>query len=227
MTRKFNPSKLILIILIPILILLISFQMNAFDTNYYHKQFEKNNVYNEFTINKTQLHQVNVELLDYLQVGQGEVNITYPKTIKPFFNQKETQHLVEVKEIIQGLSILFYFFLTIFIILTFILYFKNNNNFTKNMIIILISGNVLNIISTLLLSWTMFTNFSKFFINFHLALFESDTWLLNPLTDNLIKMFPKQFFYDIGFRIVSDSVIYSIVLILILYYIYRKSKSIK
>jgi len=198
--------------------------MNAFDEDYYHEQFEKNNIYQGFELNKTQLHQINHELLDYLKHGQGEINITSPKenSMEGFFNEKEIQHLIEVRQLIQTTLILFYFFITIFILLCLILYFRNRKNFTKNTIIILMSGCVLNIIFILIITTMILTNFSNFFTNFHLAVFESNTWLLNPATDNLIKMFPQQFFYSITKNIFYDSIIISIILFLILFYIYTR-----
>ncbi len=229
MKKRFNPSKLALIILIPILVLFISFLMNAFDEPYYHQQFEKNNVYKQFAINSTELDQVNTELLDYLKHGKGEVNITVAQkitakktSIVQFFNKKETIHLTEVRELIQGTLVFFYFFLTIFILLTFFVYFKNKKKFTRNMVLTLIIGNIFNIILTLIISTAIFLNFSNFFTKFHLTLFKTDTWLLNPLTDNLIKMFPQQFFYNIGVKILSDSVIFSVIFSLVLIYAYVK-----
>ena len=227
MRKRFNPSKLVLILIIPILILSISFHINSFDEDYYHEQFEKNSIYQQFDITEQELHQINHELLDYLRHGHGEINLTNPQTTQKFYNQKETTHLIEVRELIQDSLILFYFFLTIFIFLCLIIYLRNKKQFTKNLLIILTTGNMLNIIFTLILSALMFTNFSKFFTNFHLALFKTDTWLLNPMTDNLIKMFPQQFFYDIGLKIISNSIIISVVLVLISLYTYRIMKNVE
>ncbi len=39
-------------------------------------------------------------------------------------------------------------------------------------------------------------NFDWFFLWFHLVSFTNDLWILDPLRDNLIRMFPEGFFVD-------------------------------
>ena len=48
------------------------------------------------------------------------------------------------------------------------------------------------------------TDFSDLFIQFHLLSFSNDLWLLDPRTDNLIRLFPQEFFLDAAMRIVSS-----------------------
>lgn len=235
MKRRFNPSKLVLILIVPILILSISLHLVAFDESYYHNQFEKLAIYGRFNIPKQQLNDVNHALLNYLRHGQGDINISI-NTIninssenasidEKFFNERETTHLVEVRELIQTSLIILYFCLTVFILLMLIIYFRKKEQFIRNMMTIMISGSALNIIAMLSLGTMLLTDFSGFFTKFHLALFESDTWLLNPQTDNLIRMFPEQFFYDIGIRIAVNSLIISIVIIFVCIYVKKIMKN--
>ena len=49
------------------------------------------------------------------------------------------------------------------------------------------------------------------FLKFHEISFNNNLWLLNPETDNLIKLFPLEFFYDFVLKIVLYSVIASII----------------
>ncbi len=203
--------------MIPLVLLLTSYKMNAFDEDYYHEQFENNNIYDGFNMNKTELHEINHILLDYLQGNKHKLNTSSVNT--DFFNEKEQTHLSEVKMLIKGISSIFYFLLIVFILLFFIVYMRNKKKFWKNVIVILISGGILNILLILLLGGFVFVNFSGFFLKFHLTAFESDTWLLNPATDNLIKMFPEKFFFELGLKIVLNSLFFSIIMILILFYI--------
>src|SRR5581483_1488142 len=46
------------------------------------------------------------------------------------------------------------------------------------------------------------TDFSELFIQFHLLSFSNDLWLLDPRTDNLIRLFPQEYFLDAALRIV-------------------------
>jgi integral membrane protein (TIGR01906 family) len=51
------------------------------------------------------------------------------------------------------------------------------------------------------------TDFSDLFIEFHLLSFSNDLWLLDPRTDNLIRLFPQEFFLDAAMRIVVFTVV--------------------
>ena len=57
-------------------------------------------------------------------------------------------------------------------------------------------------------------NFDNLFFNFHILVFDNLYWLLNPETDNLIVLFPAQFFYDAVINIIIYSAIISILIII-------------
>ena len=45
------------------------------------------------------------------------------------------------------------------------------------------------------------SDFSKYFVVFHLIFFDNDLWILNPATDMLINIVPEPFFMDTALRI--------------------------
>ena len=56
------------------------------------------------------------------------------------------------------------------------------------------------------------TDFSELFVQFHLLSFSNDLWLLDPRTDNLIRLFPQEFFLDSAMRIVLFTVFQALLL---------------
>lgn len=193
--------KKLLVITIPIFILLLSFRLVAFDTGFYKKEFAKYNVYE--TLNKEEVDKNIPNLIGYLNDGS---------TLNGFFNERETLHLTDVRNIIQKVLLIFNVSLALVILSVFYLaYLKEYRNIGKG----LLYGSLLTmaILAIFLLSSVL--NFNALFTRFHLAFFENDLWLLDPNKDNLIVMFPTGFFIDITNRIIIHSFLLSAVVMLI------------
>ena len=98
--------------------------------------------------------------------------------------------------------------------------YNSNKEYTKHFTKILKYGGVLTIalIGFILLSLKF--NFYSTFAIFH-KLLSFGQWQF-PYTSNMIKMFPGEFFYDIGIRIFLWSIVSAVVLVVISYVINRK-----
>ena len=199
------------IILIPIIILLLNFRLYVFNTDYYHKEFARHGVYKMF--NNGELENSLDDLFDYFK-GKGELN-------KEFFNSKEILHLKDVKNLIKKTIKLFYISIVLLIIIFILL--KDKNLIIKSSLY----GSASTIIIILFLFLVSSTNFSWYFLNFHYLVFSNNYWQLNPETDRLILMFPEEFFYDITTKIFFNSLIISLVIMLILYTLKNKFKKSK
>jgi integral membrane protein (TIGR01906 family) len=53
----------------------------------------------------------------------------------------------------------------------------------------------------LLLGILAAVDFERYFTYFHLISFSNDLWLLDPATENLIRLFPEPFFADVALRV--------------------------
>ncbi|MDD5254012.1 MAG: TIGR01906 family membrane protein [Candidatus Nanoarchaeia archaeon] len=192
--------KLAFVLLVFVFVFLLAFQFEIFNLKFYEKEFIKNNVYDKFGKEQT-LEQTN-NLIDYF-------NGKYKVLGGDFFNDKEKVHLEDVKFLINLATSLFYLsFLAIVLYVIFL--FKTDQ---KEKLRASISAASFLIIFVVLL--LIFSNFSALFLDFHKILFTNDLWLLNPLEDNLIVMFPAGFFYDIFLEIILDALIITLTLILI------------
>lgn len=78
----------------------------------------------------------------------------------------------------------------------------------------------------LMLSFWASIDFTNFWISFHELFFTNDLWLLNPMTDLMIQMFPETFFFDMVIQII---VVFfaTFSILLILSFLVRKNKIFK
>ena len=206
--REKTKYNILITALIPLLILLLSFRLLVFDTNFYEKEFDKNNVYEFF--NKETVNRELNSLFNYF-INNKELTTN-------FFNQKEKIHLEDVKILING-AINLLIILSFLFFMALIYYYRNKklHGFLNS----LMFGGLLTLIYLIIILFLVLFNFKGLFLNFHLIMFDNDYWMLNPETDNLIVLFPTQFFYDAIIRIMIYSVIISLVFIGFSYYIRR------
>lgn len=142
-----------------------------------------------------------------------------------FFNEKEISHMQDVKSIFRVLQITLGFALTLIAVLMFInrkYKFIISENIAK---ISLISLCFPLLLATLSFLVSLF-DFSNAFLMFHEISFSNDNWLLDPRTDNLIKMLPEKYFQDMLTNIIYVYICIGISpqLFLLLFVKFRKEK---
>ena len=190
----------------------------AFDHDLYMSEFEKHNVYCDFG-GRYDIDNESALLIDYIRSGEGGLD-------SEFYNQKEKDHMVEVRQLFRTSGILLdiavivsIFSLALLIIivknLTANMSKKRQMAWVKNVFsnLLISIGAVVDIIAVLFILLSL--TFSTSFFRFHQLLFSTDTWMLNPATDNLIRMFPEAFFFDIFARIILFSLISGTILLAI------------
>ena len=186
-------KKTLLIITIIFFVFLVNLRVYIYDVNFYEHEFKKLNVYKEIP---KEIALENTNKLISLFKENKELDTD-------FFNEKERTHLNDVKSLINQAMYLLY--ISIFLLI--ILLILNLKNLSR---IFLVSG--LLIIFFILIS--LFINFDYFFILFHKISFRNDLWLLNPETDNLIKLFSIGFFKDFLIRIGINSFVFALFLVM-------------
>jgi integral membrane protein (TIGR01906 family) len=214
--ERFGIYITILIILLAIstasMIYLSNINAVAFDQELYEKEYVKYNIRERFdpSVNLTN---ETAFLLSYLESGSGEIQTE-------FFNQREKTHLVEVRDLFKLVSMIIDIMVVISIISFVLLVYlirhthihltdKEAREYYKKALsgFLIWTGGIVDGIAALFA--VMATMFSGFFIKFHLLFFKTDTWMLNPATDNLIRMYPEAFFFDLFVRIVLMSVVFA------------------
>jgi len=195
--------SILLITSLLILVYTTSFNLNAFNENFYKKEFKKYDIYSKFP--GKDIESINSEILLYLKGKKEGYNTE-------LFSQKEITHFADVKNIMQKISVFYYTSLISLILLITALYLFDRKKFLKNLSkVLFLSGlSVLIITPTLLAMITI--NFDRFFEVFHYTTFPQGGWLFSS-SDNIIKLYPLEFFYDIAKNILKSILFYGNILI--------------
>lgn len=191
--------KILLSLLIPIFLILIFSMSIGFSKNYYLYEFNKIKPEQQLNLNPKFIRYSAQILSDYLSRKIDTLEIP---GFKNFFNEKELEHMKDVKNIFR-----FIIYLTIInAILIFMILKKQDlpNIFLYSFIPIIV-----------FLIFYLLIPFDKLFTNFHLVLFKNDLWLLNPESDRLIVLLPEEFFIRASQKILFFSSISLIFLYLI------------
>lgn len=177
----------------------------SFNENYFDKMYTKLNIAQTVKVDEKTLMDVNQVLLDY--ITGAEESLDYSVVIEnqeqEFFNQKEKDHMVDVKVLysnavkVRNISL---FVSIIGIVVLIITRDYKNNLLVKEVLgkVLLSYGLIIGTITIVAL-----IDFDFFWTTFHELVFTNDLWLLNPATDRLIMMVPLEFFTGLVYRILT------------------------
>ena len=196
----------------------------AFNDSFYVHEYEINHVKEVIGISSDDLNKATEVLLDYIKddIDNLDVEVVINGQQKQMYNQREIDHMVDVKALYLSVRNISYgAFALVVIIGAYILFDKNHNKWSKlyqDSKIVLMS--FLGLIAGL--SVLAITDFTKFWHGFHKIFFTNDLWLLDPRTDNLINMVPAKFFFDLIFAMVGLFVTILVLYIIVVYFMQRK-----
>ncbi|MBW2971558.1 DUF1461 domain-containing protein [Candidatus Woesearchaeota archaeon] len=190
----------------------------SFDQELYEREYQKYDIRSRFPP-ETNLTGETAVLLDYLEHGTGTIE-------SDFFNEKEKTHLVEVRALFRLVTQMLTISVWVSILSMFLLILSvkrysahlprhESPEYYKKVISGMLIGIGSAVDAIALGFFAMAFTFSVAFYKFHELFFKTDTWLLNPATDNLIRMFPEPFFYDLFIRIILMSVVFATVMLVI------------
>lgn len=205
------------------MIYLSNMEAVAFDAGLYSDKFSEYGIYSRFN-SSVDIDGEAEFLIGYLQEGSGADGSG--EIDSDLYNAKEKTHLVEVKDLFAvfhtllniavALSVLAMFLLLVFV-KKYLVQMKPeyHQEYLKQTLsrILILTGYIVDGIAALF--GLMVAFFSGAFYYFHILFFRTDTWMLDPRVDNLIRMFPEQFFFDLFLRIVLMSVLFGTVMIAI------------
>jgi integral membrane protein (TIGR01906 family) len=130
------------------------------------------------------------EKLVSIQVMQGNREIS-------LFNEKETQHLRDVKSVflfvdhVQEIALVY---IMAYVVGVFV---WARERPLRRLAIHALSGGLLTMGIIVSLGLVALSGFDQAFEQFHHIAFSNNLWLLDPATDHLIQMFPEGFWFDV------------------------------
>jgi len=210
-------SKILMIALVPILIFLIVLNFAGFDPSFYQEKSSEYDVQNKVP----EAVSLNEKVFNFIM---GKSN-----KLPAEFNEREKQHLWDVKNIVRISTIALYAFIALFALLliasAFIL--KINNRIINFMGKVLIFGGFLTVALSAALLFFINSDFAQTFESFHKLLFDKGTYVFDPAKEMIVRLYPEQFFLDIGIRVSKWIIISSAIIILLGAFLMLKSKSKK
>jgi len=209
-------SKILLVLIFPVLIFLAVFNLAGFDENYFIQKFS------QYGIKDASLISMHEKILNFVRGSGSEL----PTEL----NEREKQHLIDVRKAVNYSAILLYALIALFIVLLVISAFtlKVNNYITNFVGKVLVFGGFLTIILAGTLFLMLYFDFSTAFENFHLMLFKQGTYTFDPAREMLVRLYPEQLFMDIGIRISKGVFFASVIFILIgIFLVFRPDKKRK
>ena len=173
----------IIVVSLPLLILLGTARQVAFDEDFYRE--------NMGIDDESAMHDV----MDYL--SNDKVNL------ESDFNQKEMEHMKDVK-LVMNILWAVYFILLIITVIIMLIFVSRYKDFDKIFGNYLLYGGIATFGFLILLGLFALISFDLFFDSFHKLFFASGTWTFS-MDDLLIRMFPYSFFQSAVKRIFTLS----------------------
>lgn len=219
--------------------LMLVFLITAIETTvywtpgYFETEYTKYQVLNylpEMTMED--LLVVTDEMMAYLRGNRADLHVftTLGGEYREFFNAREIAHMEDVRDLFigglnlrrLGLGITFAYAILLGI-------WCKNNSERKNLLKSMVPGSLCVgtgafFAAALTIIAIFASDFSKYFVVFHLIFFDNDLWILNPATDLLINIVPEPFFMDTAFRIAATFAIYVIVFFVICFLLWKRSR---
>ena len=182
--------------------LCISLEIITFSDWVYEYNWTRNQISQNTGIKIDQLNQVSDQIKDYFRDDQVklEVLLQQPgKEVLNLFNQKEIDHMVDVKNLIKT-TILFERTGLILLIIFFVFYLFREGyiSFYENLKRIMLVSFLIWSILLFLIVFGMIVDFNYTFTLFHKIMFTNDLWILDPNSDFLIMIYPQRFFLEIN-----------------------------
>ena len=195
--------KFIAIIILPFTLFLLVIFFLAFNLNFYRSQYPLSNSPEQIDENLAALQAQDV--YSYLNYNQNQLTFTY--------TEKERLHLADIKNIIFLFKVIT-LVLTVLTIVSWILIYLTSglDRLIKN----IFWSNIFSLALYLALIISMMLYFDQLFLLFHQLMFRNNYWQLDPATENLINVFPPQFFAGLLAKIMQSVLAVNVIIMIIL-----------
>lgn len=215
-TRRVRLAMLVGSVIVAVCVpgMIISSSVNAliFDAGYYASRQATYAVgrSTEYTIG--QLLPINSALVLFF----ADPNVTLPNALSKsgaspaVFSEREIGHMNDVRSIIRGLVTLQWWSAAIITVMIIASIYSEGRRGLRRTAGGLATGAVLTLLLIAAIGLLSLTDFERVFLTFHQLSFDNDLWLLDPRTDNLIRFFPFEFWFDATVTVAQRSIFASV-----------------
>jgi len=213
--HEWYPFISLAIILLTVSVIYIGSLESVFlDEDLHLKEFEKNKIYDKFPV--TDIDAIHHDLLEYYKDRdvKTEPNI-------PFFNKKETSHLLDVKNVLIKLLNFKTIALALILLLVFVEFFLYPTYSVRRLALLTFGTGLATLILTGITVLIVNFNYDWFFIKIHNIFFEPGTWIFNTV---IVDLYPYEFFFNITQVLITKVLSFGIIFIVMGLMIFGASK---
>lgn len=182
---------------VPVFLVLSNVRVATMEPRVYDYSFDRYGVGVVTGLDETQLGAAARDLVRYFQDGRPLLTsrVVVDGQEQPLFNQRETLHMQDVKVLFQ------YVFLGHQIALGYILAYVSavfiwaHERSMRTLAAQLIKAGTVTVGALAVFAAASMVGFDALFYQFHVFSFANDFWQLNPATDRLIQLFPRDFWF--------------------------------
>lgn len=183
-------------VLVMVFIILFSVFTVVNTDSFYSEQYVKNGADRDTGVSFEDLDKITAMLLDYLNDKRDDLDMQVEKygEMKQVFDQRETTHMVDVKNLYSFFAKVMYISIAAAVIMLGFMYKKEGRQgFFTGILggykVSLLIGAILIVI----FAYIFTVGFNDFWTLFHEVMFTNDLWLLDPRISTMINMFPLPF----------------------------------
>ncbi|NLG86025.1 MAG: TIGR01906 family membrane protein [Firmicutes bacterium] len=191
-------AALVVAILIPVLVTLLATESVAFSERFYLQQYEILGLKESTGFSASEYRQFGQALQDYYRNRRvsPQVFIATDQGPQPLYQDHELAHLADVYHLFRLGVTLRNIAATLIAASIGLIILLEKKHWHRSLLIALTVGSIGGIVLFLLLLLAVRINFNQAFTYFHLLSFNNILWQLDPAKDNLIRLFPEQFFLN-------------------------------
>ena len=206
-------------------IIITSVDVMSFDIDFFRDFYAKNDSAEEIGVSFDDLMLSTEVLLDYTK-GKSDtldVMVTVDGSREMMFNKRETDHMVDVRDLYLGAILIRNLAAGFFVFMLLLDVMRKKFSFERHWLAVKQAGTIMFALIGFIVMAAVI-DFNTFWTTFHQIFFRNDLWLLNPNTDRLILMVPLNFFISLVTRIITVSISGLSLVIGFVYFFVRKER---
>ena len=186
------------IVALPILLITSNIRFLVSDVSFYKHGFREFDAPAATGVSMPQLDAAGQQIVDYFHNGDDQLHVlvTINGNEQSLFNQREIEHMHDVKTLMQFMFHLNTLALVIVIGYIALVVLWTRERSLRALAWQSLAGIGLGVVVVGVIGGFAIAGFDSAWIKFHEIVFRNDLWELNPATDHLIQMFPEPFWRE-------------------------------
>ncbi len=183
-------------VLVMVFVILFSVFTVVNTNSFYTEQYIAIGAVEDTGMSIEDLDKTTTMLLDYLNDRRDDLEMTVEKWGEPkmVFNERETSHMVDVKNLYSFFAKVMYISLAVSLLTLAYLFRKDGKaRFFISAVRGYKASLVIAVILCVIFATAFTVGFNSFWTLFHKVMFTNDLWLLDPRTSTMINMYPLPF----------------------------------